>query len=123
MENKSSKIDRMIDKTLSNLNSIISTNTIIGKEIIASDGSVIIPISKITMGFLSGGGEYGDVKLLKYDDDYQFAGGSGSIVSVKPYGFLVSNGNGMKLIPAGNDAYERLIDVASSFLNSIKKND
>ena len=55
-ENTSS-LDNLIDKTLSNLKTIADSKTIFGEEIVSSDGTIIIPVSKATIGFVVGGGE------------------------------------------------------------------
>ena len=82
-------IESLMRSTMENIREMIDVNTIIGNPIETKDGSVIIPISKVTFGFVSGGSEY----QSKYDTEraskLPFGGGSGAGVTVKPVAFLV----------------------------------
>ncbi len=111
----------MVDTAMKNLNSLIDVNSVVGKPITTMDGTVIIPVSKVTMGFMTGGGEYGDVKCLKYDEQYPFAGGSGAVLSLKPAGFLIDRGNGLKLVTVSDDPYDKLFDTAAEFISNYKE--
>ncbi len=120
-KDKENKLDNMVNTAMRNLNDLIDVNTVVGKPITTMDGSIIIPISKVTMGFMTGGGEYGDVKCLKYDDCFPFAGGSGAVLSMKPAGFLIDRGEGLKLVTVSNDPYEKLFDTAAEFISNYKE--
>ena len=119
--NSENKIQSLMDSAMKDLNSLVDVNTIMGKPVTDENGTVIIPISKVTLGFMTGGGEYGDVKIVKGDEKTPFAGGSGAIISLKPAGFLVDNGNGVKIVNVSNDVYERLFETAEEFLKNFKK--
>ena len=79
MAEKNKKINNLIDASVMTLNDLANVDTVIGKPIITASGFQIIPFSKVTMGSLSGGGEYRDVKVVKETDSMPFAGGSGSV--------------------------------------------
>ena len=53
-----SNISNLMKNTLENIKSMIDVDTIVGKSIITSDSTMIIPVSKLTFGFISGGSEY-----------------------------------------------------------------
>ena len=117
------KIENLISNAIKNLNGLVDVNTIIGKPFITEMGS-IFPISKVTMGFLTGGGEYGDVKYFKKDENYPFSGGSGAVVSLNPVGFLIETDSGYKLIPIKNDMYDKLLNACENIIDSFTgKND
>ena len=78
-EYRENKINRVIDTAMKNLSTLVDVNTVIGKPMKTEDGSLIIPVSKVTLGFMTGGGEYGEVKVMKKDRAIPFAGGSGAI--------------------------------------------
>ena len=122
MGKEQNKIDNLISNAIKNLNGLIDVNTIIGKPFVTEAGT-IIPISKVSMGFLTGGGEYGDVKYFKKDENYPFSGGSGAVVSMNPVGFLIDNGSGYKIIPLKNDMYDKLFNACENIIDSITKND
>ena len=122
-EYRANKINRVIDTAMKNLSTLVDVNTVIGKPMKTEDGSLIIPVSKVTLGFMTGGGEYGEVKVMKKDRAIPFAGGSGAIVSMKPTGFLVNDGKGYRVIAAANEPYEKILDVASDLLASAQQGD
>ena len=122
-EYRENKINRVIDTAMKNLSTLVDVNTVIGKPMKTEDGSLIIPVSKVTLGFMTGGGEYGEFKVMKKDRAIPFAGGSGAIVSMKPTGFLVNDGKGYRVIAAANEPYEKILDVASDLLASAQQGD
>ena len=122
-EYRENKINRVIETAMKNLSALVDVNTVIGKPRKTEDGSLIIPVSKVTLGFMTGGGEYGEVKVMKKDRAIPFAGGSGAIVSMKPTGFLVNDGKGYRVIAAANEPYEKILDVASDLLASAQQGD
>ncbi len=95
---KSSSLDDLIEKTLSSLNSISSTKTIFGESIKLVDGTEVIPISKVTVGFVVGGGEYADLSTRRVATHYPMAGASGGGVALNPIGFLISTNSEVKYI-------------------------
>ena len=56
---KNKKVEEMVETSLQNLNELVNANSVVGKPIITANGFKLITISKVTMGDLSGGGEYG----------------------------------------------------------------
>ncbi len=122
MQSKSNRINQTIETTLKNISEIIDVNTAIGKPINTKDG-VIIPISKITVGLIAGGGEYGKVSVFKGSNDLPFSGGNGSIISIKPCGFLTYDKNGFKIVGVLDTPYEKIIDKATDFFEKLNKND
>ena len=89
---KQHPIGDLMTTTMQKLREIADVNTIVGKPILAGE-ITIIPISKLTVGFASGGSDFTS-KNQKPEDDNSFGGGSGAGVSVTPVAFLVvSNGN------------------------------
>ena len=116
------KIKEMMSAAMKDLNSMVDVDTVIGKPFKSSDGKTIIPVSKVTFGFLTGGGEYGEVKAAK-ETSLPFSGGSGAVVSLKPSCFLVDDGDNIKLINIANNVYERVIESAEEFVKGLKNED
>ena len=112
------KINDLIHSSLERLDTITDVNTIIGKPIVTASGFQIIPFSKVTMGNLSGGGEYGDVKIVKETDAFPFAGGSGAVVSMKPMGFIIDDGKSCQVIRVNDDPLDNLIEHASELIHN-----
>lgn len=122
MQEKNKKIVNLTDSTTLTLSSLADVNTVVGKPIITASGFQIIPFSKVTMGSLSGGGEYGEVKLA---DDQSFAGGNGAVISMKPMGFLLDDGKTCRMLRVSEEPLDNLIEHAGELLQSIaaKKQD
>ncbi|MBO5713955.1 MAG: hypothetical protein J6R83_00830 [Clostridia bacterium] len=118
---KNSRINKVVETTLKNLSSLVDVNTVIGTPVTDSQGSTIIPISRVTMGVLTGGGEYGKLNFFKKGDDLPFSAGNGSIISLKPTGFLIKNVNDLeyKLITVGNSTYDSILEKVTDFLHNI----
>lgn len=112
-------IERIMDNALVKIRSFVDADTVVGTPVTTSDGTSIIPISKVSMGFLTGGGEYNDLSS-EQKSDYPFAGGSGAGVSVQPVGFLVSDGKSIKLVNLSDkNPLEKLMDVTPEILDAI----
>ena len=77
-------IEGLMDVTLEKIKSMVDSNTIIGNPINMADGTLVLPISKVTFGFASGGADFPS----KTTKDL-FGGGGGAGVSIQPVAFLV----------------------------------
>ena len=109
MEEKN-RINTVIKTAIENLSEIIDSNAVIGNPIKTDNGDVIIPIAKISLGILSGGGEYGKVGLFKSEKDLPYSAGNGAVVSLKPCAFLVKDSLGYKIVNIEKDGVEKLIE-------------
>ena len=123
MADKNEKINDLIDSSLENLDTLADVNTVIGKPIITASGFQVIPFSKVTMGNLSGGGEYGDVKIVKEIDALPFAGGSGAVISMKPMGFLVDDGKSCHILRITDEPIDNLIERAGEIVRDVMAKD
>lgn len=123
---KDNKIESLIDVSLKKIRELIDVNCVIGSAISMPDGSAIIPISKVSVGFVSGGGEYNDLNAKRNSAEFPMAGGTGGGFSVSPMGFFVVNKDKFKLIRADKStAYLGLIknatDVLKKFLEKLNE--
>ena len=123
MAEKERKINSLIQSSLQKLDDLANVDTIIGKPIVTASGFQLIPFSKITLGNLSGGGEYGDVKVVKETEEFPFAGGSGAVVSMKPMGFIVDDGKTCRIMRVTDEPMDKLIERASDILREITAKD
>lgn len=117
------RINQTISSLIQNLNEIIDVNTVVGSPI-KQDNEIIIPLAKITLFQLSGGGEYGKISIFSKNDEVPYSAGNGSVISINPCGFLVKNqNNDYKVLSVSNSNYDSLIDKATEFLKSITLNE
>ena len=119
MREDNQKINHLIDVSLDKLDSLMDVNTVIGQPIITASGCQVIPFSKVTMGNVSGGGEYGDVKTVKEVDGFPFAGGSGAVVSMKPMGFLIDDGKSCRILRIAEEPLDNIIERAGEIMRDI----
>ena len=119
MAEKSKRINQLIDSSVLTLNDLANVDMVMGKPITTASGYQIIPFSKVTMGCLSGGGEYGDVKVIREIDSMPFAGGSGSVVSMKPMGFIIDDGKSCQMVRVTDEALDSLVEKASDIVRNI----
>ncbi len=91
-----------------------------GEAYTPPDGCTIIPVSKVSFGFVTGGGEYND-KKTKEETGLPFAGGCASGITISPVAFLVADKNGIKLMSSNpKSAFEKIVDNAPQIITEIK---
>ena len=111
------KISDVIATSLENLRSMVDANTVIGNPINTESGTTIIPISKISMGFASGGLDYNG-KDHAPGKQQNFGGGGGTGLSITPVGFLTVDKNGdVDMINVGQTISGGAIDQISDLLD------
>ena len=93
---KKKKIDSIMEKTAEQLTGLVDVNTVIGKPIFSASGAQIIPFTE--------------------DECYPFAGGAGTVVNIKPAGFLIDDGNGCRIVKVTDDPLDGLIEKASELI-------
>lgn len=109
---------------------MVDVNTIIGEPIQTSNGTVIIPISKVCFGFAAGGSEFngetvGEYKKNDKDEAIEynlpFGGGAGAGVSINPVAFLVvGQNNSVKLLPVNHSsAVDKLLDYVPDLMERL----
>lgn len=119
-------IDNMMRTTMESIRDMVDVNTVVGAPVLAGGGSTIIPISRVSFGFIAGGGEYSceEKRKPELSEKYPFAGGSGAGVSVQPVGFLVVGDGSVKMLPAQlGGAAERMVELLPQMIEELKKMD
>ena len=121
-DDEQNPIVQVLSEAMGKLKNIVDIDTVMGEPVELPDGSVIIPITKVAMGFVAGGGEYpSDNRRNK--NNYPFSGGSGAGFSIKPIGFLVNKHGTYELITIAEEpAYKRLANIMADLAKTyIKK--
>ena len=119
------RINSVLDTALKNINSILNVNTVVGKPIETNDDTIIIPITKVTLGILAGGGEYGKLNIFTSAKDLPFSAGNGAVVNIKPCAFLVkqSGDSEYKILSVGSSPYDKIFDKGTEILEKIINSD
>ena len=112
-------IEGMMNTTLEKIKQMVDVNSIVGDPITAPDGTIIIPISKISYGFASGGSDFPSKTPKEL-----FGGGSGAGVSISPVAFLVIRENGVKLLQLASqesNTTDRIINALPDVLDKLQE--
>lgn len=116
-------IQGMMYTAMQSLKEMIDVNTIVGDAVTAPDGTVIIPISKVAVGFGVGGSEFSPEKNtpVNPEDGKMFGGGSGGGITINPVAFMVVSNGQFKLISVDEEStvYERLLSNLPDVVDKI----
>ena len=120
---------------MENLREMVDVNKIVGDAVETPDGHVIIPVSRVSFGFVAGGTEFdvleeqqkGVPQNQSQDQSrnqsagFPFGGGSGGGVSIQPIAFLVVGPGEVRLLPVDRSAvFDRLIDLAPQLFQHLE---
>lgn len=121
MENeKKHPIGDLLSTTMQKLRDMTEVNTIVGDPIHA-EGVTLIPVSRVSMGFASGGSDF-STKNQKADAGNSFGGGSGAGINIIPVAFLVVKGDTVKLLPVTPPAgttVDRMVEVVPEVVEKV----
>ncbi len=109
-------IKGIMDVTMDKIRAMVDADTIIGKEIKLDNGIVLIPVSKISFGFASGGSDFPSKTNKEL-----FGGGVGAGVSVTPTAFIVVNGSDVRMLQISKkpDSTDKAIDMLPALFDKI----
>ena len=113
----SNSVPNMLETTLHKIREMIDANTVVGTPITTPDGTTVIPVSKISIGFGGGGSDFG-----KNQNSNPFGGGAGGGVKVTPVAFLVIHEGSVRMIPvanAANTTADRLVEMIPDTLDKV----
>lgn len=119
-------IQSLMETTLETIKGSIDTNTIIGDPI-KTENTIVVPISKVTIGFGIGGGEYSrgqDNDNIDDDrNDSNFAGGSAGAISVSPVAFVVVENGETRLMSLDSNInlVDNILTVTPRVIEKIQK--
>lgn len=130
MSEKNHPIHDLMATTMQKIREMVDVNTIVGQPITTPEGVTLIPVSKLSFGFASGGSDFVS-KNQKAGDDNTFGGGSGAGVNISPVAFLIVKGDSVRLLsvdpPAATtvdrviEAVPQVVDKVTDFLEKKKE--
>lgn len=118
-------IGELMQTAMSSIKDMVDVNTVIGEPVVAASGATIIPISRVSFGYVTAGGDLACEERKGRNDptdpNYPFAGGSGAGVSVQPVGFLVVSEHSVKMLPAQSlTVADRVVELIPSVVEDVK---
>ena len=118
---KNTKLESVMETSLKNVKSMLDANTVIGDPITTPDGTTILPVSKISVGFVSGGSDF----ATKTNPKLCFGGGSGAGVTIQPVSFLIISPAGtVNILPVNQGtvtALDKFLEMAPGVIEQIKE--
>ena len=111
-------IGNLMNITMDKIKEMVDVNTIVGTPITSADGTLIIPVSKVSYGFASGGS---DLPTKKENKDC-FGGGSGAGVTIQPVAFLTVYQGDVRLISVDGNvgAIDQIIGMVPGVVDKVK---
>lgn len=111
-------IGSLMDTTMEKIKEMFDVNTIIGEPITSPDGTLIIPVSKVSYGFAAGGS---DLPTKKENKDC-FGGGSGAGVTIQPVAFLTVYQGDVRLVSVDREegTADKLVNMIPDVLKKVK---
>ena len=112
-------INNLMTTSMETIRELVDVNTIIGEPITSPDGTIIIPVSKVSFGFVSGGSD-----IPAQSPKEVFAGGSGAGITIKPVAFIVVQRDGevkmLELGASGGSSLEGIINNVPELIAKVK---
>jgi len=115
-QEKKAPLSELMNATMSKVREMVDTNSIIGEPITTPDGVTVIPISRVSFGFGSGGTDYGKATQ-------KFGGGGGAGVKIDPVAFLVVKDGMTRVIPVSIPAVgtlDRVIEMVPDVMDRVE---
>ena len=115
------KLNDIIQTSLDNIKSMVDSNTVIGSPITTANGTLVIPVSKVFVGFASGGIDYRDKNAGEKAAANNIGGGGGTGLTVSPVGFLVVSPNGSVELLNVNEPTKEKQDPISQIVGLLER--
>lgn len=113
-------IYNLIDGAMEKIKTIVDSSTVIGEKVITEDGTIIIPISRVSVGYVVGGGEYADLSARRVANHFPMAGGSSGGMSVSPVGFLIESKGEVKFVNVENKSlYQTVLNLFNMLIEKL----
>lgn len=119
MNEKNHPINSLMETTMAKIREMVDTNTVVGSPIVTEDGVTLIPVSKLSFGFASGGSDFGG---KNQNADKNFGGGAGAGVNVTPIAFLVVKDGIVKMIsvtPPAENTVSRVAEMVPDMFDKV----
>lgn len=115
-------INDLINSSMEKIKTIVDSSTIVGEKVTTDDGTTIIPISKVSVGYVVGGGEYADLSSRRVANHFPMAGGSSGGMSITPVGFLIITSNDVTFVNVENKSlYQTMLNLFNTLISKMDK--
>lgn len=118
MSENNHPISEVLQTTMSKVKEMVDANTVVGQPITTQDGVTLIPVSRLSFGFATGGSDFGKTQNVPKN----FGGGSGAGVSVIPMAFLIVKDGNVRMLPVApppGDTISRVVDLVPDMFDRV----
>ena len=115
MEN--TNISSLMETTMNKIRDMVDVNTVVGTPITTPDGITVIPVSRISYAFATGGSDF------RVKEKPGFGGGNGAGGKIEPRGFLIVKDGNVRMVgvtPPANNSIDRAIEKAPELMDTIE---
>ncbi len=112
-------IGRLMNTTMENVRNVLKTDTVVGDPITTPDGMMLVPISRISIGFGGGGIELNSKRSA---DTRPYGGGNATGVKIEPIGFLIIKDGSIRMVnvtPPANNTVDRIIEMVPQVIDKV----
>lgn len=118
MSENNHPINEVLQTTMSKVKEMVDANTVVGQPIVTQDGVTLIPVSRLSFGFATGGSDFGKTQNVPKN----FGGGAGAGVSVIPMAFLIVKDGAVRMLPVApppGDTISRVVDLVPDMFERV----
>lgn len=118
MSENNHPINEVLQTTMNKIREMVDANTVVGQPIATQDGVTLIPVSKLSFGFATGGSDFGKTQNVSKN----FGGGAGAGVNVIPVAFLIVKDGNVRLLPVAppaKDSTSRAIELIPEMFDKV----
>ena len=110
------KLEGLMGVSVEKIRELVDANTVIGTPITLEDGVTLIPVSKVSYGFASGGTD-----LPNKSASELFGGGAGAGIQITPVAFLTVKNGEINLLPVVSrpDSMDRLVSMVPDLVDKV----
>lgn len=111
-------INEVLQTTMSKIKEMVDANTVVGQPIVTQDGVTLIPVSRLSFGFATGGSDFGKTQNVPKN----FGGGAGAGVNVIPVAFIIIKDGSVRMLPVAppaHDAVGRAVEMVPEMFDKI----
>ena len=109
----------LLGQAFDKVQGMINVNNVVGTPITTPDGTVLIPVTKVTVGVGGGGGDHDSQK----NSGVHFTGGAGAGISISPIAFISISGGNSRVIYVNqgknNSAVDKLVDMVPEAIDKV----
>ena len=118
MSENNHPIHEVLQTTMNKIREMVDANTVVGQPITTQDGVTLVPVSKLSFGFATGGSDFGKTQNVAKN----FGGGAGAGVNVIPVAFLVVKDGNVRILPVApppGDNVSRVVDLVPEMFEKV----